>query len=50
MAWPRYFITRHPRMARYWICISFIIAFLVFVIAGTYTRRINVTGEINHIP
>jgi membrane fusion protein len=32
------------------ICISFIIAFLVFVIAGTYTRRINVTGEITTSP
>jgi len=31
-------------------CISFIIAFLVFVIAGTYTRRINVTGEITTYP
>lgn len=31
-------------------CISFIIAFVVFVIAGTYTRRINVTGEITTYP
>lgn len=31
-------------------CLSFTIAFVVFVIAGTYTRRINVTGEITTYP
>ncbi|WP_454889982.1 HlyD family secretion protein [Serratia quinivorans] len=31
-------------------CLSFVIAFVVFVIAGTYTRRINVTGEITTYP
>lgn len=32
------------------ICIFFLIAFLTFVIAGTYTRRVNVTGEITTYP
>lgn len=38
----------------YWIiaglCLFFISAFLTFVITGTYTRRINVTGEISSSP
>ncbi|CAI1588052.1 Colicin V secretion protein CvaA [Serratia grimesii] len=32
------------------LCFFFIVAFLTFVIAGTYTRRINVTGEITTYP
>ncbi|BBG71948.1 HlyD family secretion protein [Serratia marcescens] len=32
------------------ICIFFLIAFLTFVIACTYTRRVNVTGEITTYP
>ncbi|HBQ7493259.1 HlyD family secretion protein [Serratia marcescens] len=32
------------------LCLFFLIAFLTFVIAGTYTRRINVTGEISTYP
>lgn len=31
-------------------CLFFLIAFLTFVIAGTYTRRVNVTGEISTYP
>ncbi|HHK5831635.1 TPA: colicin V secretion protein CvaA, partial [Serratia marcescens] len=29
------------------LCLFFFIAFLTFAIAGTYTRRVNVTGEIS---
>ncbi|CAI2506488.1 Colicin V secretion protein CvaA [Serratia ficaria] len=32
------------------LCLFFFIAFLTFVIAGTYTRRVNVTGEISTYP
>ncbi|CAI1966946.1 Colicin V secretion protein CvaA [Serratia proteamaculans] len=32
------------------LCLFFLIAFLTFVIAGTYTRRVNVTGEISTYP
>ncbi|EAM2340908.1 HlyD family secretion protein [Salmonella enterica] len=32
------------------LCLFFIVAFLTFIIAGTYTRRINVTGEITSYP
>ncbi|MBH2582566.1 HlyD family secretion protein [Serratia marcescens] len=32
------------------ICLFFFIAFLTFAIAGTYTRRVNVTGEISTYP
>ncbi|AUX71155.1 HlyD family secretion protein [Erwinia pyrifoliae] len=32
------------------LCIFFFITFLTFVIAGTYTRRVNVTGEISSYP
>lgn len=32
------------------VCLFFIIAFLIFVIAGTYTRRVNVSGEISSYP
>ncbi|CAI0809258.1 Colicin V secretion protein CvaA [Serratia entomophila] len=31
-------------------CLFFFIAFLTFAIAGTYTRRVNVTGEISTYP
>lgn len=31
-------------------CIFFLVAFLAFVTAGTYTRRVNVTGEITSHP
>lgn len=32
------------------ISLSFIVAFLSFIIFGTYTRRVNVTGEISTYP
>ncbi|EAN6152249.1 HlyD family secretion protein [Salmonella enterica] len=32
------------------LCIFFITAFLTFIITGTYTRRVNVTGEISTWP
>ncbi|EKN4715519.1 HlyD family secretion protein [Yersinia enterocolitica] len=32
------------------VCTFFLIAFLAFVIAGTYTRRVNVSGEITTYP
>lgn len=32
------------------LCLFFLIAFLTVVIAGTYTRRVNVTGEISTYP
>lgn len=32
------------------LCLFFIVAFLTFIIAGTYTRRVNVTGEITSYP
>ncbi|BEM05966.1 HlyD family secretion protein [Serratia sp. TSA_130.2] len=32
------------------LCLFFIVAFLTFIIAGTYTRRTNVTGEITSYP
>lgn len=32
------------------LCLFFIAAFLTFVVAGTYTRRVNVTGEISTYP
>ncbi|MEG9603119.1 HlyD family secretion protein [Serratia nematodiphila] len=32
------------------LCLFFFIAFLTFTIAGTYTRRVNVTGEISTYP
>jgi len=32
------------------VCLFFIAAFLIFVIAGSYTRRVNVTGEITTYP
>ncbi|HFL1539410.1 TPA: HlyD family secretion protein [Enterobacter asburiae] len=32
------------------LCLFFIAAFLTFLIAGTYTRRVNVTGEISTYP
>ncbi|CAI1226714.1 HlyD family secretion protein [Serratia bockelmannii] len=32
------------------LCLFFIVAFLTFIIAGTYTRRANVTGEITSYP
>ncbi|MDP8883467.1 HlyD family secretion protein [Serratia marcescens] len=32
------------------LCLFFFIAFLTFAIAGTYTRRVNVTGEISTYP
>lgn len=32
------------------LCLFFIFTFLVFVIEGTYTRRVNVTGEITTYP
>ncbi len=38
----------------YWavagLCIFFITAFLTFIITGSYTRRVNVTGEISTWP
>ncbi|EKR5600466.1 HlyD family secretion protein [Escherichia coli] len=38
----------------YWavagVCIFFITAFLTFIITGSYTRRVNVTGEISTWP
>lgn len=30
--------------------VRYVLAFLTFVIAGTYTRRVNVTGEISTYP
>ncbi|BEM34818.1 colicin V secretion protein CvaA [Serratia marcescens] len=32
------------------LCLFFIVAFLTFIIAGSYTRRANVTGEITSYP
>lgn len=32
------------------LCLFFIVAFLTFIIAGTYTRRATVTGEITSYP
>ena len=32
------------------LCLFFLVAFLTFIIAGTYTRRANVTGEISTYP
>ncbi|HGM6743913.1 TPA: ABC transporter transmembrane domain-containing protein [Serratia marcescens] len=32
------------------LCLFFFIAFITFAIAGTYTRRVNVTGEISTYP
>jgi len=32
------------------LCLFFLIVFLTFIIAGTYTRRLNVTGEISTYP
>jgi membrane fusion protein len=32
------------------LCLFFFIAFLTFAMAGTYTRRVNVTGEISTYP
>lgn len=32
------------------LCLLFLVAFLTFVISGTYTRRVNVTGEISTYP
>ncbi|HGM7715305.1 TPA: HlyD family secretion protein [Serratia marcescens] len=32
------------------LCLFFFIVFLTFAIAGTYTRRVNVTGEISTYP
>ncbi|AIR66893.1 HlyD family secretion protein [Cedecea neteri] len=32
------------------MCLFFIAAFLIFVITGSYTRRVNVTGEITTYP
>lgn len=32
------------------LCLFFLIAFLSFIIAGSYTRRLNVTGEISSYP
>lgn len=32
------------------LCLVFIVAFLTFIIAGTYCRRVNVTGEITSYP
>ena len=32
------------------LCLCFFVAFLTFVIAGSYTRRVNVTGEISSYP
>jgi membrane fusion protein len=32
------------------LCLFFISAFMTFVIVGTYTRRVNVTGEISTYP
>jgi membrane fusion protein len=32
------------------LCLFFLFVFLTFVIAGTYTRRVNVTGEISTYP
>lgn len=32
------------------LCLIFIAAFLIFIIAGNYTRRVNVTGEITTYP
>ena len=32
------------------LCLFFITVFLTFIIAGTYTRRVNVTGEISTWP
>lgn len=32
------------------LCLFFVIAFLIFVIAGTYTRRVSVSGEITSDP
>lgn len=32
------------------LCLFFIISFLTFVIVGSYTRRVNVTGEITTFP
>lgn len=32
------------------LCLFFLLAFLTFVIAGAYTRRVNVTGEVSTYP
>lgn len=32
------------------LCVLFFITFLVFIMVGTYTRRINVTGEVTSSP
>lgn len=32
------------------LCLFFLIGFLTFIITGTYTRRLNVTGEISTYP
>ncbi|CAI1550038.1 HlyD family secretion protein [Serratia plymuthica] len=39
-----------PFWAMAGLCFFFIVAFLSFIIAGTYTRRVNVTGEISTYP
>ncbi|CAI2046321.1 Colicin V secretion protein CvaA [Serratia fonticola] len=32
------------------LCLFFLVVFLTFIIAGTYTRRVNVTGEVSTYP
>lgn len=50
MARPGIAVTRHSLLAHGRVLPVFLIAFLTFVIAGTYTRRVNVTGEISTYP
>lgn len=50
MAWAGIAVARHSLLARCRALSVFFIAFLTFAIAGTYTRRVNVTGEISTYP
>ncbi len=50
MAWAGIAVARHSLLARCRALPVFFIAFLTFAIAGTYTRRVNVTGEISTYP
>jgi membrane fusion protein len=43
-------LTRIPFWVTAGLCFFFITAFLIFVIAGSYTRRVNVSGEITTFP
>lgn len=50
MAWSGHPATRYSLLAHGRALPVFLIAFLTFAIAGTYTRRVNVTGEISTYP